>query len=85
MAGQAFNIDGQLNIYVLLTSWRHGIKPEENKRVASTVNKHGSYTVQCVQDLHGVCHITMKYMKNNRLCVDFDLKNHVHLNMEALD
>ena len=85
MAGQAFKPEGGLDIYALLPPWWHGMKPEEKKRVVSTVQKHGSYAVRCVQELHDVCHIPIKDMQNARLCVDCALKNPAQLNMEAPD
>jgi hypothetical protein len=67
--GQSFKVEKDLDKYVLLPSFWHGMKPTEKKLVVSVVEKHGSYTVECCRELQNLCHVPLKDMQHLRVCI----------------
>ena len=69
-----FKVEKDLDKYLLLPSFWHGMTPVEKKLVVGVVEKHGSYNVECCQELHHSCHIPYKDIPNLRVCIQSALE-----------
>ena len=64
MAGQSFIYNTNQDTYSLLSSWWHGKKPEEKKKMVDIVDSYdGKFTVDCLKQLNCDCSIPMKEMQ----------------------
>ena len=69
------------NKYAMLPSLWHGMEPAEKKEVVSVIDSHGTFSVDCVRELHDSCSILMSDMQSIRLCYEVAENNPSHIDV----